>query len=92
MRVVVALGVSAALLAPGTSDAQTPGNPIDTERQLGEVRAQRGEVALEVDTLVAQDAELQAALVVLEDNVATQQAELEEAERALAEAEAEVVA
>ena len=48
----MALGVSAALLAPGTSDAQTPGNPIDTERQLGEVRAQRGEVDLEVNTLV----------------------------------------
>ena len=89
---MVAVGVAAALLSPATSDAQTPGNPIDTERELGEVRAQRGEVDLQVDALVAQDAELQAALVVLEDNVATQQAELEEAERALEEAEAEVAA
>ena len=56
------------------------------------MRAQRGEVDLEVNALVAQDAELQAALVVLEANVATQQAELEEAERALDEAEAEVAA
>ena len=89
---VVAVGVAAALLSPASSDAQTPGNPIDTERELGEVRAQRGEVDLQINTLVAQDAELQAALVVLEDNVATQQAELEEAERALEEAEAEVAA
>jgi peptidoglycan hydrolase CwlO-like protein len=90
IHVVVAVGVAAALLSPASSDAQTPGNPIETERRLGEVRAQRGEVDLQVNALVAEDAEVQAALVVLEDNVATQQAELEEAERALEEAEAEV--
>jgi peptidoglycan hydrolase CwlO-like protein len=89
---VVAVGVAAAFLSPASSRAQTPGNPIETERQLGEVRAQRGEVDLQVNALVAEDAQVQAALVVLEDNVATQQAELEEAERALQEAEAEVAA
>jgi len=88
-RLVVAVGVTSALLTPASSDAQTPPNPIvEHERQLGEVRAQRGQVDLEVNALTAQDAQLQAALGVLESNVATQQAELDEAERAVEEADA----
>ena len=90
-RLVVAVGVSTALLTPATSDAQTGPNPVETERRLGEVRAQRGQVDLEVSALTAQDAQLQAALDVLESNVATQQAELDEAERAVEEADAAVV-
>jgi peptidoglycan hydrolase CwlO-like protein len=89
-RLAVVAGVIVALLTPATSSAQEP-NPAETERQLGEVRAQKGEADLQVDALVAQDAEVQAALELLETNVATQQAELDEAERALAAAEAEVV-
>ena len=54
------------------------------------MRAQSGEVALQVDALEAQDAQVQAAIDTLETNVATQAAELDEAERALAAAEAEV--
>jgi septal ring factor EnvC (AmiA/AmiB activator) len=87
-RVLVAVGVGVALLTPATSDAQTGPNPVETERRLGEVRAQRGQVDLEVSALTAQDAQLQAALTTLEANVATQQAELDEAERAVEEAEA----
>jgi septal ring factor EnvC (AmiA/AmiB activator) len=90
-RLVVAVGVSTALLTPATSDAQTGPNPVETERRLGEVRAQRGQVDLEVSALTAQDAQLQAALDVLESNVATQHAELDEAERAVEEADAAVV-
>jgi peptidoglycan hydrolase CwlO-like protein len=86
----VAVGVTTALFTPATSDAQTGPNPIETERRLGEVRAQRGQIDLEVNALTAQDAQLQAALDVLESNVATQQAELDEAERAVDEAEAAV--
>jgi peptidoglycan hydrolase CwlO-like protein len=89
-RVVVAVGVTAALLSPTTSSAQEP-NPAETERELNEVRAQRGEVDLQVDALMAQDTEVQAALVTLQTNVTNQQAELDEAERARAEAEVEVV-
>jgi peptidoglycan hydrolase CwlO-like protein len=87
---VVTVIVATALLTPESSDAQTGPNPIETERRLGEVRAQRGQVDLEVNALTAQDAQLQAALDVLESNVATQQAELDEAERAVDEAEAAV--
>src|ERR687893_161656 len=89
VRLMVAVGVFAALIGPDTSGAQEP-NPAETERQLEEVRAQRGEAQLEVDALVARDAEVEAAIATLEANVATQQAELDEAERALAAAEAEV--
>jgi peptidoglycan hydrolase CwlO-like protein len=87
---VVTVIVATALLTPESSDAQTGPNPIETERRLGEVRAQRGQVDLEVNALTAQDAQLQAALDVLESNVATQQAELDEAERAVDEADAAV--
>ncbi len=87
-RLLVAVGVTTALLTPATSDAQTGPNPIETERRLGEVRAQRGEVDLDVSALTAQDAQLQAALDTLEANVSTQQAELDEAERAVDEADA----
>ena len=73
-RLVVVAGVIVALLTPATSSAQEP-NPAETERQLGEVRAQKGEADLQVNARVAQDAEVQAALVLLETNRATQQAE-----------------
>src|SRR5690606_15372785 len=89
LRLTVTVGVFAALLSPQSSGAQEP-DPAETERQLEEVRAQRGEAQLEVDALMAQDAEIEAAISTLETNVATQQAELEEAERALTAAEAEV--
>ena len=89
LRLLVAIGVAAALVLPDATDAQEP-NPAETERQLNEVRAQSGEVALQVDALEAQDAQVQTAIATLETNVATQTAELDEAERALAAAEAEV--
>ena len=87
-RIMVTVGVAVALLTPATSNAQTGPNPIETERRLGEVRAQRGQVDLDVSALTAQDAQLQAALDTLGANVATQQAELDEAERAVDEADA----
>jgi septal ring factor EnvC (AmiA/AmiB activator) len=88
-RLIVVIGVACALLIPEASGAEEP-NPAETERQLGEVRARRGEAEVQVDALVAQDAQIQDAIATLETNVATQQAELDEAERALAAAEAEV--
>ena len=87
-RLLVALGITTALLTPATSDAQTGPNPVETGRRLDEVRAQRGEVDLEVNALAAQDSQIQAALDTLEANVATQQAEVDEAERGVDEAEA----
>jgi peptidoglycan hydrolase CwlO-like protein len=90
-RVMLVVGVSGALLSPSSSSADEP-DPAETERQLAEVREARGEVGLEVDALEAQDTEVRDAIAALETNVATQQAELDEAERALEAAEAEVVA
>ena len=89
LRLLVVVGVAVALVLPEATEAQEP-NPAETERRLNEVRAQSGQVALDVDALEAQDAQVQAAIATLETNVATQAAELDEAERALAAAEAEV--
>jgi peptidoglycan hydrolase CwlO-like protein len=91
VRLVVVTGVAAALLAPATTEAQEGPNPAETERKLNEVRAQKGQIDLEVNGLVAQDAEVQAALTALQTNVTNQQAELDEAERAADAADAEVV-
>jgi LAS superfamily LD-carboxypeptidase LdcB len=80
--------VAAAVLTPVASGAQEP----DPEQQREEVRAQQAQIALEIDALEAQDAEIQKALADLEANVATQQAELAEAEQAQRDSEAAVVA
>jgi peptidoglycan hydrolase CwlO-like protein len=89
MGLVVA--VATAVLTPAASDAQQPPpNPAETERRLNEVRAQRGQIDLEVNGITAQDAQVRAAVSALEANVATQQAELDEAERAEDEAESQL--
>jgi hypothetical protein len=90
VRIGVATVVACAALLPDATNAQEP-NPAETERRLNEVRAQRGQVNLQVDALTARDAQVRAAIDRLEVNLATQKAELDEAERALADAEAEVV-
>jgi peptidoglycan hydrolase CwlO-like protein len=91
LRVGLVVAVATAVLNPATSDAQQPPpNPAETERRLNDVRAQRGQIDLEVGGLTAQDAQVQAAVAALETNVATQQAELEEAERARDEAVGEL--
>jgi peptidoglycan hydrolase CwlO-like protein len=91
LRVGLVVAVATAVLNPATSDAQQPPpNPAETERRLNEVRAQRGQIDLEVNGLTAQDAQVQAAVAALQTNVATQQAELDEAERARDEADAEL--
>ena len=91
VRLVVITCVAAALLAPAPTEAQEGPNPAETERKLNEVRAQKGQIDLEVNGLAAQDAEVQAALTALQTNVSNQQAELDEAERAADAADAEVV-
>ncbi len=91
LRVGLVVAVATAVLNPATSDAQQPPpNPAETQRRLNDVRAQRGQIDLEVSGLTAQDAQVQAAVAALETNVATQQAELDEAERARDEADAEL--
>lgn len=92
IRLTAIIGVSCALLTPDATGAEEPDEPRpeETQRQLDEVREQRGRAVLDVDALAAEDAEVQAAIATLEENVATQRAELDEAERALAAAEAEV--
>jgi peptidoglycan hydrolase CwlO-like protein len=94
VRTVVAVALATALLTPAASDAQQPPNPdpnpAETERRLGEVRAQRGQVDLDVNALTAENAEVTAAVATLETNVANQQAAVDEAQRAADEAEADV--
>ncbi len=91
LRMGLVVAVATAVLNPATGDAQQPPpNPAETERRLNEVRGQRGQIDLEVGGLTAQDAQVRAAVAALETNVATQQAELDEAERARDEAAAEL--
>ena len=68
---------------PLMSSASSGSDP-SAERER--VRAQKANVATQVDALRATDAEVEAALAALEANVAGQQAMLAEAERAAAEA------
>ncbi|HEX6419411.1 MAG TPA: D-alanyl-D-alanine carboxypeptidase family protein [Acidimicrobiales bacterium] len=93
-RLVVAIGVSCALLTPDVTGAQAGDEPDPeaTQRRLDEVREQQGQAEVDVDALEAEDAEVSAAIATLEENVAVQEAELDEAERALADAEADVEA
>jgi hypothetical protein len=89
------LAVLVAVLLAGSLPAGTsagPGQESPTEQRRAEVRAQQGEVALDIDVLEARNAEIQAALATLAANVAAQEAELDEAERAAAEAAQDVVA
>ena len=86
---VTTLGVALALAlvsAPIVGSAQGPsGGDPSSERER--VRAQAANVATQVDALQATDAQVEAALVALERNVAGQQALLAEAKRAAVEAE-----
>ena len=88
---VVALGSGAAVWSPVASGADDP-DPAKTERERDDVRSQRAEVDLQIDALQAKDIEVRAALSELENTVATQQAELDEAERAHEQAEGELAA
>lgn len=71
------------------SSAQRNGGDPSSERER--VRAQKANVASEVDALKATDAQVEAALGALQSNVAGQEALLAEAKRAAAEAERAVV-
>jgi peptidoglycan hydrolase CwlO-like protein len=86
---VVALGSGIAVWSPVASGADDP-DPAKTERERDAVRSQRTDVDVQIDVLQAKDVEVQAALSELENNVATQRAELDEAERAHEEAESEL--
>lgn len=86
--VITALGVVAVLAlasVPVVSSAQRGSSDPSSERER--VRAQKAEVASQVNALQATDAQVSAALDALQANVAGQQALLAEAQRAAAEAE-----
>lgn len=77
------------LVVPGEARASTH----DLRRKRNEVQQQRAKVAAEVDALKASDRELEQALAVLQGNLATQEARLAAARRAVsAAAEAERIA
>ncbi len=85
---VTALGVTVALAlvsGPIMSSAQLGGGNPSAERER--VRAQKAQVASQVDALQATDAQVEAALDALQANVSGQEALLAEAKRAAAEAE-----
>ncbi len=82
LTVLLALG---AVSAPIVSSAQRAGGDPSAERER--VRAQKAQVASQVDAFQATDAQVEAALDALQANVAGQEAMLVEAKRAAAEAE-----
>lgn len=81
----VLLGASLVSL-PAISSAEKAGNNPSAERER--VRAEKAQVASQVNTLEATDAEVEAALDAIIANVRGQEALLAEAERAATEAEA----
>ena len=81
-RAALAVAVLLACVAlPSTADA-------DTKSQRADVQRKKAAVAAQVDTLRASDAEVEAALRVLNANVASQTSALRDAERKSAEADA----
>jgi hypothetical protein len=84
--VVVCVGLGLTGVAPSPAGAG-PGDDPRTERER--VRAERADVATQVDALRASDAELGAALQALDDNVRGLQAAHSDAQRAAAQAEEE---
>lgn len=88
LRVLVVAVVAAAGLTPAVSSAQEP----DPAQQQAQVRAQQAQVALDVDALTAEDAQVQAALVEIQANVDAHQATLAGADRAKADADAALAA
>jgi len=66
--------------------------PSDTRSDRDRVRSERATVAANLDALQASQAELNAALRVLEENVRVEQGRLDDAQQAVAAAEAQVAA
>jgi len=78
-----------------TASAALGVEPSGAQSELEEreqVQAEQAAAAADLETATAQDAELEAALTALNDQVRTQQALVERTEQAVAAAEAEVVA
>jgi LAS superfamily LD-carboxypeptidase LdcB len=93
-RVLAVVVLVMAFAAPAHEAAAGPDQqaPTAAEQQKAEVNARQGEVAIEVDVLNAQVADVQAALATLDANVTTQQAEFDAASGAAETAAAELVA
>ncbi|HEY3140025.1 MAG TPA: D-alanyl-D-alanine carboxypeptidase family protein [Acidimicrobiales bacterium] len=95
-RAIAVLTLVTVVSTADASDATPAQEPTLEEQQAG-VRQRAGEVALEVDALTAENAEIESALATLQSNVAAQQAQFdsataaaESAVTALAEAETAV--
>jgi peptidoglycan hydrolase CwlO-like protein len=70
----------------------TFGAEADTRSERDQVRAEKARVAANINALEANEAELTAALRVLEENVRVERGRLDDAEQAVAAAEAQVAA
>lgn len=86
VKVLSALVVAALAMSPSPSIAERAGGNPSAER--ARVRAQKAQVATEVNALTANEAQVSAALDALQANVKGQEALLAEANRAATEAEA----
>lgn len=86
----MAVVVLAAALVPSASAAQDDGRSATERRE--DVRAQRGEVDVQVNLLEARSADIDAALATIEANVATQRGEVQEADRAASAAAEDLAA
>ena len=84
-----AAGPAALALALGLGALAMPTDAnADTASERAEVQRKRAAIAADIDALRATDAQVEAALVALDSNVATQTAALRDAERRSAEADA----
>jgi len=93
LRFAAVVGLALVSTLPTATSATSSRQPppgTSSEQQRAEVREKQGEVEIEVDVLEARNSELTAALATLADNVAHQQAQLEEAQRVADEAETDV--
>ncbi|MBS1837087.1 MAG: D-alanyl-D-alanine carboxypeptidase family protein [Actinobacteria bacterium] len=88
---VLSLALVASLLTTTVASADDPGGSSlqDLQRKRDQVRAQKAAKASEVDGLKATDANVTAALGALNDQVNAQQDRVEEAQRAVTQAEAD---
>ncbi len=88
LAITVAAAVALALLAPQLAGSSPQQDPRARREQ---VRAEAAQVASTIDTSKASLAEIDAALQVLEDNLATQRAALTRTEAEVAQAEQDIV-
>jgi murein DD-endopeptidase MepM/ murein hydrolase activator NlpD len=80
VAVVVALTILVGLVGLPAADADDPGTQ-DERSQRDDVRAKQAQVASDLDAMKASDAQLEAAVATLDENLAAQEAKVDDATR-----------